>query len=127
MATERNNRTLVALEEAFGSTSGVPTVPGPGGSTTATVTRTAVSTTNVTLKAANTARRALTIYNNSAVSNLFLKLGATAVITAGSESFTVRLVPGAYYEVPGGYTGIVDGIWDVADAVGEALVTEITA
>lgn len=127
MATERNNRTLVAVDEMLGSTTTVPTTPGPGTAATATVTRVAANASNVTLLSANTARRAATIYNNSATQPLFVKLGATAVLTAGSESFTVRLVPGAYYEVPGGYNGRIDGIWEAADANGEALMTEITA
>lgn len=99
---------------------------GSGAAATSVVTRQAVSIVNVTLKAANVNRKGLAVYNNSAVSNLFLKLGATADIGGGAESFTARLVPNALYEVPFGYTGIVDGIWDGADANGEALVTELT-
>lgn len=125
MATEVNQETLVNVKTILGSTTSVPTTSGPGGSTTSSVTRVATNTASVTLKAANTSRRGLAIENNS-TSNLFIKLGATASITAGSESFTVRLPIHGYYEVPAGYTGIVDGIWDAADATGEALITELT-
>lgn len=102
------------------------TTPGIGLADTSAVTRVATAIVNTTLLAANASRIQATIYNNSG-SNLFLKLGATANIGAGTESFTVRLVPDAFYEVPGGYTGIIDGIWDAADANGEALITELTA
>lgn len=82
------------------------------------------SATNVTVLAANANRLGATVYNDptgGAGANLFLKLGATASAT----SYTSRLVPNAYYELPYGYTGIVDGIW--ASAAGNARVTEVTA
>lgn len=106
----------------------VSTTTGTGGAATSAVTRVAVNVANVTLLAANANRKGATIENNSAASNLFLKLGATANIGAGTESFTAVLGAGvrAYYEVPAGYTGIIDGIWDAADAAGEALITELT-
>ncbi len=102
------------------------TAPGPGAAGTSDVTRVAANVASVTLKAANAGRIGLCVQNN-ATTNLFLKLGAGAVIGAGVESATAKLVPGAYFETPFGYTGIVDGIWDGADANGEALVTELTA
>jgi hypothetical protein len=130
MPTEINGETLVNLKTAFGSTTGVAvtgTVTAvPQTSTTGTTTRVAASATNVTLQAANASRRGLTIYNNSVAANLFVKLGATANIGAGTESYAVRIIPGGYFEVPFFYTGIVDGIWDVAEAGAEALMTELT-
>jgi len=104
----------------------------PATAATSAVTRVAASATNVTLLAANVNRRGAMIANHSTVATLYIKLGATASITAGSESFTAILAPnnssdvGGYYEVPFGYTGIIDGIWGAADAAGEALMTEIT-
>jgi len=68
---------------------------------------------------ANSNRLGATVYNDS-TRNLFLKLGATA----STSSFTVEISSGGYYEVPYGYTGGVDGLWDVVN--GNALVTEIT-
>lgn len=127
MPTEVKSETLVNVKTILGSTTTVPTTSGPGGSATGTTTRVPVNVANVTLLAANALRRGATIFNNTAVAtNLFVKLGATANIGAGTESFTVRLAPNAYLEVPGGYTGQIDGIWDVADANGEALITELT-
>lgn len=89
-------------------------------STVSVVTRVASSASNVTLAALNTARRALTIFNDS-TSVLYLKMG----VTASTVSFTVKIGPDEYYEIPGDYTGIVDGIW--ASANGAAQVTEVTA
>lgn len=77
------------------------------------------SASNVTLLAANTARLGATVYNDS-TAILYLKLGATASAT----SFTVKMQPDDYYEIPFGYYGTVDGIW--ASATGFARVTEIT-
>jgi hypothetical protein len=114
-----------ANRQAVDAVSGV--AAGAGNAGTSAVTRTVVAAgASVTLKVANANRIGLAVYNN-AITNLFLKLGAVASITAGVESFTTRLLPNAYYEVPFGYTGIVEGIWDAADANGEALVTELTA
>lgn len=86
---------------------------------TGTLANVAGSATSVTVLASNTARLGATIYNDS-TAILYLKLGATA----SSTSFTVKMQPDDYYEVPAGYTGIIDGIW--TSATGSARVTEIT-
>lgn len=77
------------------------------------------TTTSGTLLAANASRRGLYIYNDS-TANLFVKLGATASTT----SFTVKLGPGDFWEMPTRptYTGIVTGLWDAAN--GAARLTE---
>jgi hypothetical protein len=91
----------------------------------ATLSNVSSSATNVTLLAANPDRQGATIYNDS-TAILYVKLGATAEAT----SYTIALPAGAtpaaasYYEVPYGYTGIIDGIW--ASANGAARVTELT-
>jgi hypothetical protein len=131
MPTEVNGEILVNIQTAFGSqavpvpvTGSVVTV-GPPTAITDTTARQPVTTSNVTLKMANPARVGLTIFNNSpGGANLFVKLGVTASITAGSESYTRKIIPGGYYEVPFRYTGQVDAIWDAADANGEALIFE---
>lgn len=115
-----------ALRQAVGVVGTVATAAGAGGAATSVVARVAASLANVTLLASNANRRGGSIYNNIVAGNLFVKLGATASIGAGTESFTTRVVPGALYEIPFGYTGIIDGIWDVAPAAGEALTTELT-
>lgn len=86
---------------------------------TSAVTSVSASVSNVTLKASNAGRYGLSIYNDS-TANLFVKLGATASAT----SFTQKVAGGGAYEVPFGYTGIVDGIWE--SATGAARVTEVT-
>ena len=88
-------------------------------SSTGTVTQVASSATNVTLLASNAARRGATISNDSN-KTLFVKLGATASAT----SYTKKLGTDEYWEIPFGYTGVIDGIWDLAN--GNAYVTELT-
>jgi len=96
-----------------------PLVTKPAGATTGTLTNVGGSASSVTLLAANANRKGATIFNDSSAT-LSVKFGATASAT----SFTVQLVSGAYYEVPYGYTGILDGIW--TSATGNARVTEVT-
>jgi hypothetical protein len=86
---------------------------------TATHSNVSGSATNVTLLAANTSRQGATVYNDS-TPILYVKLAATASTT----SFTVKMYPEDYFEVPAGYTGIIDGIW--ASATGSARVVELT-
>lgn len=89
-------------------------------SSASAVTSVADSASNVTLLASNANRLGATIYNDSTVA-LYVKLGATASTT----SFTIKMAADAYYEVPFGYTGIIDGIW-ASDASGSARITELT-
>jgi hypothetical protein len=70
--------------------------------------------------AANTARIAATVHNDS-TALLYLGLGTTA---ASTSNFTVKMQPDAYYEVPQQFTGQIRGIW--ASATGNARVTELT-
>ncbi|RJP21683.1 MAG: hypothetical protein C4529_07080 [Deltaproteobacteria bacterium] len=91
-----------------------------GGNATAGLSNVASSASSVTILAANAARKGAIVYND-VDKYLYLKFGATASTT----SFTVKMGPGDYYEVPFGYTGILDGIWE-ASPTGSARVTEIT-
>lgn len=94
----------------------------------ATITRVAASASSVQLLAANSKRRHFFVHNNS-TQVLFLSLGNTASLTAGSEVFTTHMNPNETFEWEspfGGYTGTVHGIWAAADASGEALMTEVT-
>jgi len=86
-------------------------------STTANKTNVAASITSVTLLAANISRLGASIYNDSPA-ELLVSMGATASAT----SFSVDMLPGAYFEVPANYTGVISGIW--AAATGNARVTE---
>ena len=91
--------------------------------TTPTQSSVAGSASSVTLLASNSARLGATIYNDSSAL-LYVKLGATA----STSSFTAILSGnsggyGGYFEVPFGYTGVIDGIW--ASATGNARITEV--
>lgn len=89
-------------------------------SATSAVTSVSGSTSNVTLLASNANRLGASIYNDS-TRDLYLKLGATSSTT----SFTTVVPRKGLYEVPFGYTGIIDGIWDTGVS-GAARVTENT-
>ena len=86
---------------------------------TGTLTNVAGATSSTTVLASNANRLGATVFNDSAAV-LYLKFGSSA----SSTSFTVRLRPYAYYEVPANYTGILTGIWTAA--TGSARVTELT-
>jgi hypothetical protein len=92
---------------------------GGNDSTAAALANVAGSASSVTLQAANTARKGLTIVNDS-TATLYVKCGSTASAT----SYTVRLFANDYWECPFGYTGIVTGIW--GSATGSARMTEFT-
>jgi len=84
-----------------------------------TLTNVTGSASNVTLLATNSSRKSASIMNDS-VFSLHVKCAATATTT----SCIVKVGAGGYYEIPFGYTGIIDGIWTGAN--GFARVTEVT-
>lgn len=86
---------------------------------TGTQTSVASSATNVTLLAANTSRKGASLYNDS-TQVCYVRMAATAT----SANFSVKMQPDDYFEVPFGYSGIMDGIW--ASANGNMRVTEYT-
>ena len=89
------------------------------GASTATVSLVSRSSTVVTLKAANTSRKFLTLYNNSS-GFVYVKLGSGA----SSSDFSIRMSGRSYYVLPSPiYTGIVTAIW-VSAGAGEMLITE---
>ncbi len=88
---------------------------------TSTLSNVSGSASSVTLLSANSSRMGAMIYNDS-TAILYVKFGTTASTT----SFTVKLYPDAYFNLPDPmYTGRIDGIW--ASAAGAARVTELTA
>ena len=101
-----------------------PQTPGIYPYTTATSVSTVVAytTVNTTFLAANANRRGGMIYNNNNV-NLLIKLGANIALGAP----TLVIPAGGYYEVPYGWTGIIDGAWNASGNTGGAWVTELTA
>ena len=72
------------------------------------------------MKALNSARRGLTIYNQTS-QVLYVKMGTTATLT----DFTLIMDVSGYYESPFGYNGAVWGIQGAA-ATGLVYVTEVT-
>jgi hypothetical protein len=89
----------------------------PSTSTTSSVP---FSLTNVNLLASNPTRLGATVYNESTSGFLYVKLGAVS----SAASYTVRLLPLDYYEIPFGYTGQIDAIWTSAN--GTARIDELT-
>jgi hypothetical protein len=86
----------------------------------AAVTSVAGSAASVSLLASNANRRKATFYNDSTAA-LYLKCGTTA----STSSFTIKLFPAAFFELPAPvYTGAIDGIWD--SAAGNVRITEFT-
>lgn len=95
-----------------------PAIPNPSASS-ATITSVAGSGSSTTLKASNSARKGLIIFNDSSAA-LYIKFGATA----STSSFSIKLFPYETYAMDTViYTGIIDGIWD--SATGNARVTEL--
>lgn len=91
-------------------------------SSAAAVTTVASGIASVTIKAANTARRGLTVLNTDANVLYLLVGGGTA--SATNLSVIVAATTG-YWEAPYGFTGAITGIW-AADGAGSAYVTEYT-
>lgn len=87
--------------------------------TTGTQSNVASSATDVTILASNAARKGAYFYNDS-TQVLFLLFAAA---TSSATVFTQKLAAGDSFNLlPGGYTGIVHGIW--ASANGTCRVTE---
>lgn len=92
----------------------------PVDSNTGTLSNVSGSITSGTILAANTARLGASVYNDSSAI-LYLRLSSG---TASATSFTVKMQPEDYYEVPFSYVGAITGVW--ASATGAARVTEFT-
>lgn len=87
---------------------------------TATLTALASSTASAQLLASTAGRRGLILYNTDA-NAVLIKYGTTAAAT----SFTVRIDPDGYWEMPLPiYTGRIDAIWE-ADGTGSLYATEL--
>lgn len=86
---------------------------------TSTLSNVSASASSVTLLASNTARRSVTIVNDSSAL-LMVKEGATASAT----SYSWLLQAYDTLVLDGSYSGVIDGIW--ASATGAARITERT-
>lgn len=86
--------------------------------TTGETTSVSAQVASTQILADNFSRLGATVFNDSSAI-LYLKLG----IGASTTSFTVKMLPYDYYELPFGYTGRVFGYW--ASATGNARITEL--
>lgn len=91
----------------------------PTTSSTTTITAVALSDGLLALLTPNVNRLMASFYNNS-TGNLFVKLG----LTATTASFTVKMLPFDYYEIPLAYTGSITGI--ASTSQGNAQITELS-
>lgn len=87
-------------------------------STSCTITNVNAAVASTQILATNTSRKGAILQNNSA-SNLYLEFTATA-----TNASVPKLVPGAYYEVPYNFTGLINGIWDTASTTNGVIVKE---
>jgi hypothetical protein len=106
----------VGIDQTTPGVTNAVAVTGVDNAASTTVT---AATATTTLLAANTARAGGSFYNDS-TAVLYLKRGAGATTT----SYTVKVLAGGFYELPGPrvYRGIVTGVW--ASATGSLYVTE---
>lgn len=81
------------------------------------------ATVDSTLLAPNTARMGAALVND-VNADCYVGLSTVAVTTA---SYTVKVGPGGYYEVPFGFTGGVRGFWLSTLSSGSMRVTELTS
>lgn len=123
LSLSTNGYLRVAISSGSVSQSGTWTF-GRNVASAAALTNVANSATSVTVLASNANRKGALFFNDDTAvtgASLYLKFGATASTT----SFTKKLAPQEYYELPEPvYTGIIDGI--ASAATGSCRVTEIT-
>jgi hypothetical protein len=90
--------------------------------TTATRTSVTAAATNTLLLAASSTRKGASVYNDG-TTDLYLAVGSTA---ASTTSFTVKLVPGAFYALLPAWSPLeVRGIW-AGSPTGAARITEVS-
>ncbi len=90
-------------------------------SATATLTNVAGSATSVSILALNTARKGMTLYNDSS-SAMYLAYAPSSSITA----YTVKIPANNLFEMPATpvYIGAMSALWDTA--TGNARITELS-
>ncbi len=91
----------------------------PPVSSTTNSTLIPAGTSSTQILAANTARLAASVVNDSTSSSLFLSLNGVA---ASYTAWNYKVGPGSVWTPPINFTGVVYGVWDIA--VGQALTTE---
>ncbi|MCK9928811.1 hypothetical protein MXD62_16775 [Frankia sp. Mgl5] len=92
----------------------------PRAASTATLVNVSASLSSVTIRAANSARLGLIVVNDS-TADLYLTFDGT---TASTSNYSIKLPPGATYEMTIVVTTLITGVWSAAS--GTARVTELT-
>ena len=117
-ATAASTPGTIAIDDA-GMAAVLVELQAQSAATTSTVFRVAASVTQQTLLAANPVRTSASFYCETTTGKLRIKHGAAAT----AVDYTVLLGPGDHYEMPRPvYTGVITGIWTVAD--GAVQITE---
>lgn len=104
----------------FISTTGsIPVTSSPVSASGTTLTVVTASFANVVLLQSNTARLGIIFTcDDFSSGSVYVKFGAGAA----TNSYSVKLRPGGYYEMPFTYPGEIDGTWDTN--VGTLFITE---
>jgi len=92
---------------------------------TNTISATTISVSNtasVTLSVANPNKIGTSIINNSTKSKLYISLGVAATLTVYDKILGI----GEVFETPFNWSGDIFGIWDKADATGNAKVKDFS-
>jgi hypothetical protein len=89
-----------------------------GSSSTASLTSVASSATSVSILSSNSIRKGLILWNDS-TATAYVAFAASS----STSAFTIKMGPGAYWEMATLYTGAISAIWDVAN--GSMRVTEL--
>lgn len=85
---------------------------------------TASTTATIMLNGSVTRIGAMFSNDNVSINNLYLLFNTNGSAgTASTTNYTVVLKPGSYYEVPFGFAGRIDGIWNGAS--GTVYITEV--
>jgi hypothetical protein len=118
-ATQVNTWEVRQVSGAIDSVSVTNTVSTKSTSSTSATSSVTVTTSSTQILASNTDRLGATIFNEAG-DICYMKLGTTASLT----SYTTQIAIGAYYQIPFGYTGRIDGISPATDIT--LRVTELT-
>ncbi len=110
-----------SARQVTGNAGSTPITGIPAEADTPDITRVTASTSSVLIKAANTNRLELILFNDSN-KDAFVKYGTTAT----STSFTALMPPSSHYFIDlARYTGRVDAIWKTGVS-GAMQITELT-
>lgn len=103
------------------TTGSLPVTSTPIASPGASVTVFTASVVNTAFLAPNVSRvNAVFTNDDGSAGNVYVKFG----VGASTGSYSVKLRPGGYYELPCNYSGEIDGVWDTM--IGTLFITEFS-